>query len=111
MKQPTAEDLGNVPGIAGSPPVGTYDVDAYARGAQKIAAAGTQFGEDVSRLGQADAEAAARRARAEFTAARTRAVTGLIALRAQRAADPDYKTLKTRWMDAAAKVVDGPADS
>ena len=111
MKQPTAEDLGNVPGIAGARPVGTYDVDAYARGAHQMAAAGTRFGEDVSHLGEAEAELAARRARTEFTAAHTRAVTGLMGLRVQRSGDPDYKTLKTRWMDAAAKVVDGPAET
>jgi hypothetical protein len=111
MKQPTAEDLGNVPGIAGARPVGTYDVDAYARGAHQMAAAGTRFGEDISRLSEAEAELAARRARAEFTAAHTQATGGLMGLRVQRAADPDYKTLKTRWMDAAAKVVDGPAET
>jgi hypothetical protein len=83
MKQPTAEDLGGVPGVAGARPVGTYDVDAYARGTHQMATAGTRLGEDVSRLGEAEAEAAARRARAEFNAARTRAVTGLMGLRAE----------------------------
>jgi hypothetical protein len=111
MKQPTAEDLGGVPGVAGTRPVGTYDVDAYARGAHQMATAGTRFGEDVSRLGEAEAEAAARRARAEFTAAHSQATDGLMGLRVQRTGDPDYQTLKTRWMDAAAKVVDGPAET
>ncbi len=111
MKQPTAEDLGGAPGIAGARPVGTYDVDAYARGAHQMAAAGTRFGEDVSRLGEAEVEVAARRARTEFSAAHTQAISGLMGLRTQRVGDPDYKTLKQRWMDAAAKIVDGPAET
>jgi hypothetical protein len=111
MKQSTAEDLGSVPGIAGARPVGTYDVDAYARGAHQMAAAGRRFGEDISRLGEAEAELAARRARAEFSAAHAQATSGLMGLRTQRVGDPDYKTLKQRWMDAAAKVVDRPAET
>jgi hypothetical protein len=111
MKQPTAEDLGGAPGIAGSRPVGTYDVDAYARGAHQMAIAGTKFGEEVSRLGEAEAEAAARRARAELAAAHSQATSGLMGLRVQRTGDPDYKTLKPRWMGAAAKIVDGPAET
>jgi len=43
-KQPTAEDLGGTPGVTGARPVGTYDIDPYARGAQKIANAGEHFG-------------------------------------------------------------------
>ena len=77
-KQPTFEDLGGTPGIAGVRPVGTYDVDAYARGAKKIATAGEHFGASVARLGESEADFAARQAREEFNAARTQAVTGLM---------------------------------
>jgi hypothetical protein len=88
-KQPTWEDLGGTPGVAGARPVGSYDVDAYARGAQKIADAGERFGASVARLEESEAEFAARRARQEFTAAQTQAITGLIGLRSQYAADPE----------------------
>jgi hypothetical protein len=108
-KQPTWEDLGGTPGIAGTRPVGSYDVDAYARGAQKIANAGERFGASVARLGESEAEFAARRARQEFTAAQTQAITGLMGLRSRYAADPDYTTVKQRWTDDAAKTVDEPA--
>lgn len=108
-KQPTFEDLGGTPGIAGVRPVGTYDVDAYARGAKKIATAGEHFGASVARLGEFEADFAARQAREEFNAARTQAVTGLIGLRSQYAADPDYTTVKQRWTDDAAKTVDDAA--
>jgi hypothetical protein len=111
MKQPTAEDLGGAPGITGARPVGSYDVDAYARGAQKMAQAGERLGESVARVGESEAEFAARRARAEFNTARTRAVTGLIGLRTKYAGDPDYTTVKQRWIDDAAKTVDGPAEA
>ena len=108
-KQPTWEDLGPTPGVAGARPVGSYDVDAYARGAQKIANAGERFGASVARLGKSEAEFAARRARREITAAQTQAITGLIGLRSQYAADPDFTTVKQRWTDDAAKIVDDPA--
>jgi hypothetical protein len=107
-KQPTVEDLGATPGVAGARPVGSYDVDAYGRGAQKIADAGERFGASVTRLGETAAEAA-RRARREFTAAQTQALTGLIGLRPRYAADPDYTTIKRRWTDEVAKTIDEPA--
>jgi hypothetical protein len=106
---PATPDLGAAPGVAGARPVGSYDVDAYARSAQKIADADERFGASVARLGESDAEFAARRARQEFTAAQTRAIADLIGLRSQYAADPDYTTVKQRWTDDAAKAVDEPA--
>ena len=111
MKQPTAEDLGAAPGVAGARPVGSYEVDAYAHGAQKMAQAGERFGQAVARVGESEAEFAARRARAEFNTARTKAVTGLFGLRTKYATDPDYTTVKQRWIDDATKTVDGPAEA
>src|SRR5262249_24530397 len=82
------------------------------RGARKkMAQAGERFGQAVARVSESDAEFAARRARAEFNAARTQAVTGLIGLRTKYATDPDYTTIKQRWIDDAAKTVDGPAEA
>jgi hypothetical protein len=76
-----------------------------------MAQAGERFGQAVARVGESEAEFAARRARAEFNTARTQAVTGLIGLRTKYAADPDYTTVKQRWIDDAAKTVDGPAEA
>jgi hypothetical protein len=107
-KQSTAEDLGGTPGAADARPADT-DADAQVQGEPETADAGEPFGASVPRPGDAEAELAARRARREFTAARTQAITGLIGLRSRYAADPDYTTLKQRWIDDAAKTVDDAA--
>jgi hypothetical protein len=65
---------------SGEMPVGQ---DHVVGGAQKIADAGERFGASVARLGESAADFAARRARQEFTAAQTEAITGLIGLRSR----------------------------
>src|SRR5437879_4615492 len=105
-KQPTWEDLGGTPGVAGARPVGSYDVDAYARGAQKIAEAGARFGQSVEHLGEAAGEFDRRSAYSELTNQSAATYARLIDLRSQLRTDPHYGTLEQRWHDGADAIVD-----
>jgi hypothetical protein len=108
-KQPTWEDLGGTPGIAGARPVGTYDVDAYARGAEKIAKAGEHFGAAVEGFGEAANAGARQRAHSELTYQSATTYARLIDLRSQLRNDPNYDTLEQRWHDGAHAIIEDGA--
>jgi hypothetical protein len=108
-KQPTWEDLGGTPGIAGARPVGTYDVDAYARGAKKIATAGEHFGRAVEGFGEAANEIARRNAQSELTNQSAVTYARLIGLRSKLRNDPNYGTLDQRWHDGTQAIIDDGA--
>lgn len=108
-KQPTWEDLGGTPGVAGARPVGSYDVDAYARGARKIANAGGQFGRAVEGLGEAADDVVRQRARSELTNQSATAYARLVDLRSQLRNDPNYDTLDQRWHDGAQTIIEDGA--
>jgi hypothetical protein len=102
------EALGGTPGVTDARPADTNDAGAYAQSEPPIADAGAQFGASVAQP-ESEVDFAARQERRQFIAARTQAITGLIGLHAQYAADPDYTTVKQRWIDDAAKTVDDAA--
>ncbi len=117
-KQPTSEDLGGAPGIDGARSVGSYDVDAYARGAHKMTEAGEHLGASVTKLGEADAAFAARRAREELNAASTQAITGIFKMRGPSAdpaspADPQQhaENVANLIYDAAEGIKSGAAQT
>jgi hypothetical protein len=108
-KQPTWEDLGGTPGVAGARPVGSYDVDAYGRGAQKIAEAGGHFGQSVERLGRAAGEVERRSAQSELTNQSAATYARLLDLRSQLRTDPHFDTVEQRWHDGAQAIIDDGA--
>ncbi len=50
---PTPEELGSLPHVPGSRPIGAYDLSSYASGAREIADAGARFGQAIADIGNA----------------------------------------------------------
>jgi hypothetical protein len=108
-KQPTLEDLGGALGIGGARPVGSYDVDEYARGAQKMAQAGEHLGASVSRFGEAVDHVERQRAATEWTDQSAATYARLIDLRSRLRHDPNYATLEQRWQNGSDAIIDDGA--
>src|SRR5215467_4524706 len=103
---PTPEELGDLLHMAGSRPVGSYDVSAHARGAQQIADAGTRFGQAVEDIGKATYKISQQQAVTEAVNANAFIHGRLIEARARYQNDPDYATLAQRWSEESGKIVD-----
>jgi hypothetical protein len=108
-KQPTLEDLGGALGIGGARPIGSYDVDEYARGAHKMAEAGEHLGASISRFGEAVDQVDRQRTATEWTDRSAATYARLIDLRSRLHNDPNYATLEQRWQDGARAIIDDGA--
>src|SRR5215468_11823435 len=102
---PTPEELGDLLHMAGSRPVGSYDVSPYARGAQQIADAGTRFGQAVEDIGKATYKISQQQAMTEAVNANAFIHGRLIEARARYQNDPDHATLMQRWGEEAGSIV------
>ena len=102
---PTPEELGGLLRMPGSRPIGSYDVSPYARGAQQIADAGTQFGQAVEDVGKATYKISRQQAVTEAVNASAFIHGRLIEARARYQNDPDHATLAQRWGEEAGNIV------
>jgi hypothetical protein len=103
---PTPEELGGLPHVPGSRPIGGYDLSSFARGAQQIADAGTRFGEAVEDIGKATYKIGRQQALTEAVNANAFIHGRLIEARERYRNDPDHATLAQRWGEEAGKIVD-----
>ncbi len=108
-RQPTFEELGGSPNVAGARPVGGYDVASYARGAQQIAQAGAHFGQAVESVGAALPLIAAKRDQTQYVNAISRGITKGLNLHAQLRANPDYDSIVPMWQDGTRQIIEDEA--
>jgi hypothetical protein len=106
MPVPTPDDLGSLPRVPGTRPVGGYDLGAFASGGQKIAEAGARLGESVANAGKAAWQAGREQATTEAVNANAFIHARLIEARERYRNDPDHATLAQRWGDESGKIVD-----
>jgi hypothetical protein len=103
---PTPDDLGGLPHVPGSRPVGSYDLSSYASGAREVADAGARFGQAVADIGNATYKIGRQQAITEAVNANAFIHGRLIEARERYRHDPDYATLTQRWNEEAGKIVD-----
>src|SRR5216683_5291219 len=103
---PTPEELGSLPHMPGSRPVGGYDLSPYASGAREIADAGARFGQAIADIGNATYKIGRQQAMTEAVNANAFIHGRLIEARARYRNDPDHATLAQRWSEEAGKIVD-----
>jgi hypothetical protein len=103
---PTPDDLGALPRVPGTRPVGGYDLGAFASGGQKMADAGVRLGESVANAGKAAWQAGREQAVTEAVNANAFIHARLIEARERYRNDPDHATLAQRWSDESGKIVD-----
>jgi hypothetical protein len=103
---PSPEELGGLPRVPGSRPIGGYDLSPYAAGAREIADAGARFGQAIGDIGKATYEVGRQHAITEAVNADAFIHGRLIEARERYRHDPDYATLAQRWSDEAGKIVE-----
>jgi hypothetical protein len=103
---PTPEELGSLPHVPGSRPIGAYDLSSYASGAREIADAGARFGQAIADIGNATYKIGRQQAVTEAVNANAFIHGRLIEARERYRNDPDYATLPQRWNEEAGKIVE-----
>src|SRR5882672_12328056 len=103
---PTPEELGGLPHVPGSRPIGAYDLSSYASGAREIADAGARFGQAIADIGNTTYKVGRQQAMTEAVNANAFIHGRLIEARQRYRNDPDHATLAQRWNEESGKIVE-----